>query len=138
MGAGGVEGARRGVAAQGEVQAAEARAKALEFNATVAKREGSLAKRRGQFAEARLREDLTRFKGAQRAAIGASGTTFTGSPLLLLAESAEDAALEIQVVRFETKVARNAAKAKRNLARFQAGQERAAGFTAAVGRLLGG
>lgn len=126
--------------AGGQLLASEGAAGASEFNADVARAQRRLALQRGKFAEARSREQARRFRGEQRAAVGASGTTFTGSPLLVIAEAAEDAELDALAIRFGTKTEMNAAQARRDAAQFRRNVDRATGFLRAAGtgaRLLG-
>lgn len=77
----------------GSSQTYNAEAAAAEYNARIARIEA-------QAEEDRIRRQASRELGAIRANIGKSGVTGEGTPLLVLAESAELAELDAQNVRY--------------------------------------
>ncbi len=121
------------VGAAGALQAGAAQAEAAEFNARVSEQQARRARQAAAFEEQRLRD-----AGAQRAAIGASGIGFEGSPLLVMADTAEEAELDAPAIRFSGSTAEARAKSQAALDRLQARQARTAGFFQAGASILGG
>lgn len=126
------------VGAAGTLQAGAAQAEAAEFNARVSEQEAQRARQAAAFEEQRLRDAARRVAGAQRAAIGASGIGFEGSPLLVMADTAEEAELDALAIRFSGSTAEARAKSQAALDRLQARQARTAGFFQAGASILGG
>lgn len=81
------------VSAAGASQAAQAQADAAEYNASV-------TRMKAEADEARQRREADRKMGSIRSGISKSGVTTEGTPLLVLAESAELAELDAQNIRW--------------------------------------
>lgn len=126
------------VGAAGALQAGAAQAEAAEFNAAVSEQEAKRARQAAAFEEQRVRDAARRVAGAQRAAIGASGIGFEGSPLLVMAETAEEAEIDALAVRFSGSAAEARAKSQATLDRLEARQARTTGFFKAGASILGG
>lgn len=81
--------------AAGQQQAAAAQAQAADYNAKTTQMQGK--------AEAeRLQRESAREQGRLRAAIGKSGVTTAGTPLMVMAESEANAELDILNTRWST------------------------------------
>lgn len=91
----------------GQMQAGDAAAKSAEYNAAVARnnqivadRQADDAVKRGQVAEDEQRRKTAQIKGAQRAALGASGVALdSGSPLDILGDTAAFGELDALTIR---------------------------------------
>ncbi len=109
-----------GALAQGGQQAAELQGAAniADYNATVAEANARAAGQQASAEEERLRRDARQTMGAQRAAMGESGTTVNfGSNLDLQRQSGTAAELDALNIQYEGEVRRgsllNEAKAQR-------------------------
>lgn len=71
-----------------------------ERNALISEEEARNAEKSAAFDEERLREQGVRRRAAARAAAGAQGLSFEGSPLLLLSEDAADTEIDALSIRF--------------------------------------
>jgi hypothetical protein len=81
--------------AEQQQQAAATAMQIGEYNATLAEREGQQAREQAAYEADRSRERYDKLRGAQLAAAGHSGLqTSSGTPLLLLNETAENSALD--------------------------------------------
>lgn len=75
----------------GQLYAAEQAAQAQEYNAQIAEQQAEVERQHANIEAARQRRDTQKLLSTQRARYGASGVAFTGSPLEVLSETAEDA-----------------------------------------------
>ncbi len=98
--------------AVGAIQQGQATKEQADFNAAIAERnaqiseqEADLARRGAAFEEAQLKRNLAHLRGAQAAAVGASGLSLEGSPLHIMAETAAEAELDALAIRFAGTVA---------------------------------
>ena len=125
--------------AAGAIVSGIQQAEAAEFQADLAKRDAELARQTGIVEEAEARRRAARLKSAQRAAAGASGLLVEeGSPVALLAETAEDAEFEALSIRFNSELARSRALGRREARRFESRQAlTSAGFRAGTSLLSG-
>lgn len=82
-----------GLSILGSIGQSNAIAQAAEYNAAIARAEGAAE-------EARLRREARRTMGSIRSGIGKSGVTTEGTPLLVLAESAQLAELDALTARW--------------------------------------
>lgn len=80
-------------------QNAQYQASMAQSNALAAQREADYARQQAAYNENLQREQAAKVRGAQRAAIGASGLDFSGSPLDLLEETAFQSEIEAQQIR---------------------------------------
>lgn len=88
------------ISTMGQVQQANAAARASEYNARVTEMEAKAE-------EARVRRESAKRMGAIRTGIAKSGVTTQGTPLLVLAESAELAELDALNVRWSGETGAN-------------------------------
>ena len=126
-------------AAAGAVVSGIQQAEAAEFQSEIAKQEAELARRTGLIEEAESRRRAARLASAQRAAAGASGLVLEeGSPLEILAQTAEDAEFEALNIRFNSEVARTQARNRAKASQFEAKQALTAGAIGGGTALLTG
>lgn len=105
---------------QAEVDALENQAQQAEIIAQMADEDAKLARQATAFAVRQQRLAFAQAQGQTRGAIGASGVTFEGTPLHILAEQSYQAGLEIWKTQFTGKLAEREARSRASEARFQA------------------
>jgi hypothetical protein len=117
----------------------EAQAGAAKFNARVAENNATIAQQTAA-AQARQKEDAyRRVLGANRAATGAAGVEGdSGSPLLVMADNAAQAELDLQFTKYRGAIQQTGFQSEANLNRYQAGYARQAGIFGAGTTLLSG
>ncbi len=71
-----------------------------QFQADIASSNARAAKQQASASAVRLERERRQRQGAARAALGAQGTTFEGSPIEFLADEAAEVAEEVALVRF--------------------------------------
>lgn len=120
------------------LQQGRAQAQANKFNAAVAEQNATAARQKAAFDEQLRREQLERVQAAARAAIGKSGSDFSGSALDVMAQNAAAAELDALAIRYGGEVRAVGAENQAALDRFQAGQARAGGYFGAGAKLLQG
>lgn len=86
--------------AEADTQAAQAQAQADEYNAKTAEYNAAVARQEAQAQELQARRENRKFIGRQHAAVGKSGATTAGSPLLTFAESAKVSELDALNIRY--------------------------------------
>ncbi len=118
---------------EGNAQAAAARA-----NAEAADARALTERRIGAFEVARERRQQRRFMAQQAANAGSQGTALTGQPVDLLADSARQAQLDRDAIRFNAEIGAQGFETQADFDRFEARQARSAGFMRAGTALLTG
>lgn len=88
-----------GLAGMSAIQQGNAAAAENEFNANVSSQDAQIADMDAEFAAGRFREDTARLLGAQAAATGKNGLAASGSPMLIMAETAADAEIDALNIR---------------------------------------
>jgi hypothetical protein len=109
-----------------------------EFNAQQRELEAKQTRDAAQFEETRQRERAARLMGAQRAAYGGSGVTLEGTPLIVQADTAEEAELDALAIRYSGSVAEARSRAAAAAERMQGKAMRQAGYFGAGTTLLQG
>lgn len=112
--------------------------RAAKYNARVAENNAIAARQTAEFEEARQRQRASRVLASQRAALGASGVALEGSPLLAMADSAEQAELDALAIRYSGSVEEARHKSQAAADRLQASAARRAGYFGAATSLLRG
>ena len=130
-----------------EVQAGslESEAQQDEYGATIAGFDADLVRQASSFRERQIRLAGARQQGLNRVAIGASGVTVEGSPLLTLVDNAYQLETNALLARYEGELAAQAKGREAELRRYQAAVRRttatqvrqAGGFGAALQREQG-
>lgn len=126
------------LSAVGMVQQGQAQAQASRYNAQIAEQNAVQARQKAAFDEQMRREQLERVQGAARAAIGKSGSDFSGSALDVMAQNAAAAELDALAIRYGGEVRAAGAESQARLDRFQGDQARTGGYFGAGARLLQG
>ena len=126
------------VAAYGTYESGQQASKAAKYNAKVADQQAELATRAGAQAEADSRERSRRLMATQRAALGTSGVTTEGTPLLTLLDTAQQAEMDALRARYSGEVRSQGFASEAVLLRSRAGQARTAGAIGAGATLLTG
>lgn len=127
-----------GVSAISAVSQGLAASAAGDFNAELAERDQKIAQEQGKFDREQIRRQLRSTLGTQRAAAAASGGGLEGSPLLIMAETAAEAELDILANRFSQNIAEGNAQSNASLSRFQGRQGLTGGVLSAGSSLLTG
>lgn len=128
-----------GLSAVGTLQAADARGKAAEVEAASLEEQGAVALQAGKERARQARVLGRRTAGAQTAAFGASGVVAgTGTPLLVLAETARQSELEAIKGEFAGAYQESVARKQAALTRYGARIARRESNIAAAGSLLTG
>ena len=118
-----------------EGNAAEATA---EAQAQIAEQQAQAQRNVGQFQVAQERRAQRQALGQQMAQLGSQGTALTGQPIDLLADSAKQAELALQAIRFESEIAARNQESRAALTRFEGRQARSDGIFKAGTALLSG
>ena len=120
----------------GKVKQGQEAKEAAEFNARIAEEEAGLIRQSSILTEFQQRKQLDQTTGKQIAAVARSGIAFTGSPLIVMADSLANAELGIQIDKFNAEsAARRKESGAKQLRRFGRQDERSA-FISAGATLL--
>jgi hypothetical protein len=97
-------GASKAAASQAEAQAANQMQEAENARAAAdaQRREAAIAQTTGAYKAQRKQDEIDRALGAQRAAYAGSGVALTGTPELVISESATEGALDLAAIRWGT------------------------------------
>lgn len=88
------------VSAYGAVSQANAQKQAAQFNAALNERNAVVATQQASSEAARIQRSASRVQGSMIAGLGASGMTVEGSALDALGDSAAQAQLDIETVKY--------------------------------------
>lgn len=127
-----------GLSAMATIQQGQAQSQAAKYNAQVAEQNATAARQKAAFDEQMRREQLDRVQAAARAAIGKSGSDFSGSALDLMAQNAASAELDALAIRYGGEVRATGLENQAALDRFQGNQARVGGYFGAGAKLLQG
>lgn len=119
-------------------QQARAEAAAQARNAQQQEYEADYAQKVAGAEAANFRRRFARLQGANRAAVGASGGTFSGSSLLALSDNAAEAQLEELTIRHSGTIGAARSRSGAAIDRFEARQTRRGAPYALGARLLTG
>lgn len=129
----------------GAKQSANASAALQQSNAYAAERDAAFARDKAKYDETLSRQRAERIRGQQRAAIGASGLDFAGSPLDLLEETAVQSEIEALNIRAMgelsaggSEFAAGASRLQANAYRRQGTSQLTSGLMSTGGQLAGG
>jgi len=93
-----------GAAVYGQMQAASAAEDAADYNAKVAEQNAETMKQKADYDIELHREKVRKLLSSNRAAVGASGVTMEGSPLLVAEDITRKSAEEENLMRWNSKV----------------------------------
>lgn len=127
------------VSAYSAIQQGEAANRAARYNARVAEQQGNYARLAAAADAETRRRQLDRVLGTQRARYGASGVIASeGSPLLVMMQSEEEAALDVARVRHGGAVAAHGLQIEADLYRRQGRQAKRQAKLQAASNILTG
>lgn len=126
------------VSAYGAIQQGQQAESAAKYNAKVARNQAQSARDAANADAETQRRHYDRVLAAQRARYGASGVDTEGSPLLVMLDSEEEAALDIARVKHGGAVAAQGLEAEAQLQRYQGQQAKRQSYLAATGAILSG
>lgn len=126
------------VGAIGQISAGNAAAAAGRYNAQVSDNNAQRIRAEAATEIQDKRRDVRRQLGSIRAAYGASGIDFSGSPLDVLADSAFEGEWDVTKIRYKAEVAAVDEENRANLYRAGADASQTAGYIGAGSSLLSG
>lgn len=125
--------------AYAQYSASEAQAKAMQYNAEESERQAEMADQQARFAAQQQSEKDKRTRAAARAIQGTSGVAVgEGSSLLVDLDSARQAELNYQSIRYQGESQVRSLRSQATLDRFQARSTQQQGLIVAGATLLGG
>lgn len=130
--------AAAGLQAVSSISQGNSQANMAKYNAAVSEREARQAKEAAKFEEGRNRQAAESLLSSQKAAFAKGGVTPEGSPLLVQAETAEEAEIDALALRYSGSVAEARAKSQAALDRMQGKAAKTAGYLGAGTSLLKG
>ena len=107
-----------------------------QSNALASERDAQWATAQAKYNEDLSRQNAARVKGSQRAAIGASGLDFSGSPMDLLEETAVQSEIDAQQIRSQGEFSAGSARFSAAGSRLQAQLYNQQGATALTGGFI--
>jgi septal ring-binding cell division protein DamX len=126
------------VSAIGTAVSADAQRRAANTNADIQMEAAKAARQKAGYDEQRHRESIQKLLSAQRALYGKSGLEMSGSPLLVMEDTAGEGELDALAIRYGGDVAAARARSGANLSRMQARDVQTAGYFQAGSTLLSG
>lgn len=127
------------VSAYGQIKQGQQAEAVGRYNAQVAEQQAASARQAAAADAETKRRQFDRVLGAQRARFGASGVIGSeGSPLLVMMQSEEEAALDVARVRFGGEAQAFGLESEARLQRFRGTQLRRQSYLAATGSFLQG
>ena len=125
--------------AAGALSTGQAQYDMSEYNAAVDANQAIASQQAAEFEETQHRAKLTRLLSSQKAAAGASGIDpNTGSPLSVMADTAEQGELDALAIRYGGQVGAYRANSQAELDKMQGKAARTAGYYGAGASLLTG
>jgi len=126
------------VAAASTMYASHEQSKAADYNKKVAEVEAENAQNKAAYEERAHRENLKRILSSQQALYGKAGVDMSGTPLLVMEESAEQGELDALAIRYGGDVAAARARSEANLYKMQSSSAKKTGYASAGSSLLTG
>ncbi len=109
---------------------------AAEYSAKVAEQNAEASLKKAAYDEEAQREKVKRLLSTQRAAYGKSGVDLTGSPLLVLEDTAAQGELDALAIRYGGEIEAGQQKSKAELYRLQGQTAKTEGFIKAGTTIL--
>jgi hypothetical protein len=126
------------ISAYSSYQQGQQAEKAGKYNAQVAENQAIMVRQAAGVREEQHRARVRALAGQQRAGVGASGVEEAGSPLLVMADTLQQAELDAQRIRYGGEVSATGYESQARLQRYQGGQYATAGMLGAGQSLLSG
>jgi hypothetical protein len=127
-----------GIGIVGHLAQGSAEGKAADYNATIARRNEQIAIEQGNLDAENQRRKAIMTMGAARSLYGASGVTGEGSPIDVLANSAANAEIDNQTIKYKARLRALGYQDTADLDSASASAARSNGYSDAIGTLLGG
>lgn len=122
--------------ALGAMQSAQAQSNAAKYNAQLAERNAQISRQAAAADEERQRRAAYMQQGAARASYGAAGVDLEGSPLDILEQSALQAELDAQTIRWKGEVGAGGYEGEAGLNRSRASSAMTSGYMGAGSAIL--
>ena len=126
------------VSAYGQIKQGQQAEGVGRYNAQVAEQQAASGRQAAAADAETKRRQMDRILGTQRARYGASGVTSEGSPLLVMMQSEEEAALDVARVRYGGDAQAYGLEAEARLQKFRGKAARRQSYLGATGSLLQG
>lgn len=126
------------MSALGAMSSAQAQSNAAKYNAQLAERNAQISRQQAAAQEERQRRQAYLQRGAARAAYGAAGVDLEGSPLDILEQSALQAELDAQTIRWKGEVGAGGYEGEAGLNRARASSAMTSGYMGAGSAILMG
>lgn len=126
------------VSAIGQLNQADRQASQMEANAAINEQNAALYKAQAAENERKQRQHLMAVMGQQRTAIGKSGVTMAGTPLLVAEDMTGKGELDALTIRYNGELKANAERHSAAVNRWQASETRSAAAVSAFVTVLGG
>jgi hypothetical protein len=120
------------------MESASAQKKMADYNAAVAEQGAAAARDKAAYDEAMHREQVRKILSTQRALFGVSGVDMTGSPLLVMEDTAKKSELDALAIRYGGDVAAARERSQANLSRMQGEAVKTSSYYQAGSTLLQG
>lgn len=131
-------GAATAMAAGGAVYAGDQQRKAANMNADIAEQNAIAERNKAAYDENIHRESVRKLLSSQRALYGKSGVDMTGSPLLVMEDTAGQGELDALAIRYGGDIAAAKQRSSANLSRMQGKSAQTASYFQAGSTLLSG
>lgn len=126
------------ISAAGTIASAAAQSASYRAQAQYASRQAQMEQQKGAYEASRLNDRSTRQIAGMRGQYLSSGVALTGSAADVIADSATEASLDEQAVKYGAQVRADNYAFESKLARQNAGNAMAGGFLGAAGNIVGG
>lgn len=126
------------ISAYGSYASGRAQKKQAEANAQIAEADAKAAEQKAKYDEDLHRQRVRKILSSQRAAIGSSGVSVEGSPLLALEETAREGELDALAIRYGGDVSASRSRSEAALSRQEGRSAQRAGYIQAGSTLLTG
>lgn len=126
------------MSALGALSSAQAQSNAAKYNAQLAERNATISRQQAAADEERQRRAAFLQQGAARAGYGASGVNVEGSPLDILEQSALQAELDAQTIRWKGEVGAGGYEGEAALNRSRSSSAMTSGYLGAGSAILMG
>jgi len=126
------------IAAAGSVYSGEQSRKAASQNADIQEQAAANAEAKAKYDEERHRKSVDKLLSAQRALYGKSGLDMSGSPLLVMEDTAAQGELDALAIRYGGSVAAAQQRSAANLSRMEGSAAQTSSYFKAGSSLLTG
>jgi len=126
------------VSAAGAIYSGEQSRKASSQNADIQEQAAANAEAKAKYDEDRHRQSVEKLLSAQRALYGKSGLDMSGSPLLVMEDTAAQGELDALAIRYGGDVSAAQSRSAANLSRMQASSYQTSSYFQAGSSLLTG